>query len=127
MGLATNDYQCRLLPARAVRLILRILSPAQPPEAASSHVFAEDGGSIGRAADNTWELPDIKISRWHAVISFQDGTFFIEDLSRNGVCLNDWNNRIGGDSPHPLKAGDTLFIDPYQIEVSLDSGVEPAQ
>lgn len=127
MGLATNDYQCRLLSARAVRLILRILSPAQPPEAASSHVFAEDGGSIGRAADNTWELPDIKISRWHAVISFQDGTFFIEDLSRNGVCLNDWNNRIGGGCPHPLKAGDTLFIDPYQIEVSLDSGAEPSQ
>jgi type VI secretion system protein ImpI len=110
-----------------VRLILRILSPAQPPEAAGSHVFAEDGGSIGRAADNTWELPDTKISRWHAIISFQDGTFFIEDLSRNGVCLNDWNNRIDGGRPHPLKAGDTLFIDPYQIEVSLDSGVEPAQ
>jgi type VI secretion system protein ImpI len=105
-----------------VRLILRILSPALPPEAASSHVFAENGGSIGRAADNTWELPDTKISRWHALISFQDGTFFIEDLSRNGVCLNDWNNRIAGGCPHPLKAGDTLFIDPYQIGVSLEVG-----
>jgi type VI secretion system protein ImpI len=105
-----------------VRLILRIISPAQPPEAASGHVFAEDGGSIGRAADNAWELPDTKISRWHALITFRDGTFFIEDLSRNGVCLNDWNNRIGGGQPHPLKAGDQLFIDPYQIEVSLDDG-----
>jgi type VI secretion system protein ImpI len=105
-----------------VRLILRILSPALPPEAASSQVFAENGGSIGRAADNTWELTDTKISRWHALITFQDGTFFIEDLSRNGVCLNDWNNRLAGGSPHPLKAGDTLFIDPYQIEVSVEGG-----
>ena len=105
-----------------MRLILRILSPALSPEAVSSHVFAEDGGSIGRAADNTWELPDSKVSRWHAVISFREGTFFIEDLSRNGMSLNDWNNRIAGGHPHPLKAGDTLFIDPYQIEVSLDAG-----
>ena len=104
-----------------MRLILRILSPALPPEAAS-HVFGEDGGSIGRAADNAWELPDTKVSRWHAVISFQDGTFFIEDLSRNGVCLNDWNNRIAGGHPHPLKSGDMMYIDPYQIEVSVDAG-----
>ena len=105
-----------------MRLILRILSPALPPQAAITHVFDEGGGSIGRAADNAWELPDSKVSRWHAVISFQAGTFFIEDLSRNGVCLNDWNNRIAGEHPHPLKAGDILFIDPYQIEVSLDAG-----
>jgi type VI secretion system FHA domain protein len=105
-----------------VRLILRILSPALVPEP-GSQVFAEDGGSIGRAADNTWVLPDFKVSRWHAVISFQDGRFFIEDLSRNGVCLNDWNNRIGDGSPHPLAAGDILFIDPYQIEVSLEAGI----
>ena len=105
-----------------MRLILRILSPALPPEAVTTHVFAEDGGSIGRAPDNTWELTDTKVSRWHAVISFQNGTFFIEDLSRNGVCLNDWNNRIAGGCPYPLKAGDTLFIDPYQIEVSLEVG-----
>ena len=87
-----------------------------------SCAFAEDGGSIGRAPDNAWILPDAKVSRWHAVISFHDGRFFIEDLSRNGVCLNDWNNRIAGGCPHPLKAGDTLFIDPYQIEVSLEAG-----
>ena len=104
-----------------MRLILRILSPDLVPEP-GRQVFAEDGGSIGRAADNTWVLPDAKVSRWHALISFQDGGFFIEDLSRNGVCLNDWNNRIAGGRPHPLKAGDTLFIDPYQIEVSLEPG-----
>ena len=56
---------------------------------------------------------------WHA-ISFD--RIFIEDLSRNGACLNDWNNRIGGGLPPPLKAGDILFIDPYQIEVSLEAG-----
>jgi type VI secretion system protein ImpI len=110
----------------AVRLTLRILSPVLPPEAASSHVFDEGGGSIGRAADNTWELPDTKVSRWHAVISFKDGTFFIEDLSRNGVCLNDWNNRIAGGCPHPLRAGDTLFIDPYEIGVALETGAGPS-
>ena len=111
--------------AGAVRLILRILSPVLPPEAASSHVFDEGGGSIGRAADNTWELPDTKVSRWHAVISFRSGAFFIEDLSRNGVCLNDWNNRLPGGRPHALTAGDTLYIDPYQIEVSVEATTGP--
>jgi type VI secretion system FHA domain protein len=107
-----------------VRLILRILSPVLPPEAASSHVFDEAGGSIGRAADNTWELPDTKVSRWHAVISFEGGTFFIEDMSRNGVCLNDWSSRLPAGRPHALKAGDTLYIDPYQIEVSVEATAE---
>ena len=108
-----------------MRLILRILSPAPLPEP-SSHAFGEDAGSIGRAADNTWVLPDAKVSRWHAVISFQNGTFFIEDLSRNGVCLNTWNNRLASGRPHALEAGDVLFIDPYEIEVSVDRPAEPA-
>ena len=50
----------------AVRLILRILSPALVPTP-GSHVFTEDGGSIGRAADNTWELPDSKVPSHCAV------------------------------------------------------------
>jgi type VI secretion system protein ImpI len=112
------------VPSRAVRLILRIVSPVLPPEAASSHVFDEAGGSIGRAADNTWELPDTKVSRWHAVISFHDGSFFIEDMSRNGVCLNDWSSRLPAGHPHALTAGDTLYIDPYQIEVSVEATAE---
>ena len=106
-----------------MRLTLRILTPAPTPEP-GSHVFAEDGGSIGRAPDNTWILPDAKVSRWHALVSFHDGTFFIEDLSRNGVCLNTWNNRLPGGSPHALEAGDTIFIDPYQIEVVVDGDPE---
>jgi type VI secretion system FHA domain protein len=105
--------------------MLRILSPSPAPEP-RSHVFAQEGGSIGRAPDTAWVLPDSKLSRWHAIIGFRDGTFTIEDLSRNGVCLNGWNNRLAGGSPHPLRSGDTLFIDPYEIEVRLEAESDPA-
>jgi predicted component of type VI protein secretion system len=66
-----------------VNLILEVAS-TQPTTGASRHTFHEDGGSIGREADNTWVLPHSKVSGLHAVITFRNAVFYIEDRSRNG-------------------------------------------
>ncbi|HVS78046.1 MAG TPA: FHA domain-containing protein, partial [Steroidobacteraceae bacterium] len=54
-------------------------------------VFGVSGGSIGRSGDNDWVLPDALryVSAHHARIYFRDGHYYLEDLSTNGVFVND--------------------------------------
>jgi type VI secretion system FHA domain protein len=82
------------------------------------------GGTIGRLADNDWIFPDEYISGHHAKISFTNGAFLIEDTSTNGVFINSQQNRLTRNKPHPLRSGDTIFIDDYEVRVTL--GPEPA-
>lgn len=58
---------------------------AQPLNAS----FDEKGGTIGRKAGNTLVLadPESFISGHHAQISFQGGSFYIQDTSKNGTHL----------------------------------------
>jgi type VI secretion system FHA domain protein len=101
-----------------VNLILEVASP-QPTTGASRHTFHEDGGSIGRETDNTWVLPHSKVSGLHALITFRNAVFYIEDRSRNGVCVNSSKNRLERGRPYPIKSGDRLLIDPYEIRASV--------
>ena len=82
------------------------------------------GGTIGRLADNDWIFPDEYISGHHARISFTNGAFLIEDTSTNGVFINSPQNRLTRNKPYPLRSGDTIFIDDYEVRVTL--GAEPA-
>ena len=102
-------------------LTLEIISPQKP--AASRQSFTRDGGTIGRETDNSWVLPHSKVSGHHALISYRQSAFYIEDTSRNGVCLNSSKNRLVRGQAYPLKAGDRILIDPYEIRVSV-SGAE---
>ena len=63
----------------------------------TTRVFGEAGGYIGRADDCEWILPDRskRISRKHALISFDDGDFYIEDISSNGIFLSLGHEAIG--------------------------------
>src|SRR5919201_159996 len=57
----------------------------------SSIAFSIEGGTIGRSADNDWVLPDPLryVSAHHARVEYRDGNFYLEDLSTNGVFVND--------------------------------------
>jgi type VI secretion system FHA domain protein len=91
--------------------------------AAARRTFTS-GGTIGRLADNDWIFPDEYISGHHARISFTNGAFLIEDTSTNGVFINSRQNRLTRNKPYPLRSGDTIFIDDYEVRVIL--GAEPA-
>ena len=69
-----------------IALLKEIGESKTPP---TYHLFAT-GATIGRHYDNTIVLLDDAISRYHARIDYQDGHFFIQDLSSsNGVLVND--------------------------------------
>lgn len=85
-------------------------------------VFHSIGGTIGRLPDNDWVFPDPYVSGRHALIRYLNGKFFVEDTSTNGVFINSPNNRLSKTQAHPLRTGDVLYIDAYQIKVAIESG-----
>ncbi len=104
-----------------VILTLRIsTSSGTKPGEPTRHVFTQAGGTIGRASGNSWVLTHNKVSARHALISFRNGTFYIQDKSRNGVSVNSRDNRVPDDRPYALKTGDCIFIEPYEIDVLIE-------
>jgi type VI secretion system protein ImpI len=85
--------------------------------ARSRKTFAAKDGSIGRAEDCDWPLAAAGVSRVHAMVRYVNGLYFIEDRSTNGMLLNG-SPLMKGD-PTPLKDGDRLRIDNFDITVSL--------
>ena len=88
-------------------------------------VFGTSGGSIGRSSENDWVLPDPVryISAHHARVHYRDGHFYLEDLSTNGVFVNDQPEALSklGSSGYRLKNGDVLRLGDYQIVVALEN------
>jgi type VI secretion system protein ImpI len=87
--------------------------------AAGRKVFNAIGGTIGRLPDNDWVFPDPYVSGRHALIRYLGGKYFIEDTSTNGVFVNTPDNRISRTESTQLHNGDVVFIDAYQIKVTI--------
>ncbi len=83
--------------------------------------FVACGGTIGRALDNDWVLPDPKrfISSRHALIDFQAGTYYLVDTSRNGVFINGSDAAVGRGHPQRLFDGDTLRLGEYEVAIEV--------
>ena len=54
-----------------------------------SRVFGVNGGTIGRAPDNDWILPDPKrlVSGHHCEIEYRGGDYWLTDTSTNGTTV----------------------------------------
>jgi type VI secretion system protein len=91
----------------------------------SSIVFGVGGGTIGRSADNDWVLPDPLryVSAHHARVSFRNGDYLLEDLSTNGVFVNDSEQAIGKVGPHRLNNGDLVRFGAYEVAVVVETEV----
>ncbi|HTT43471.1 MAG TPA: type VI secretion system-associated FHA domain protein TagH [Steroidobacteraceae bacterium] len=90
----------------------------------SSAVFSVEGGTIGRSADNDWVLPDPSryVSAHHARVQFREGHFYLQDVSTNGVYVNDDMEPLAkrGSSGYRLTNGDLLRMGEYRIVAALD-------
>jgi type VI secretion system FHA domain protein len=62
---------------------------------------------------------DPYVSGRHALIRYVNGKYFIEDTSTNGVFINSPDARVGRSQAQQLNDGDVLYIDAYQIKVSI--------
>ena len=100
-------------------LTLEVSSPQGAKLGVRRQVFNEEGGTVGRGNECSLVLPHGKVSGRHAVISYRKAVFYIEDTSRNGVYINSAENRLAPGRPYALKSGDRIFIDPYEIYVSI--------
>lgn len=89
-------------------------------------VFGVGGGTIGRAADNDWVLPDPLryVSSCHARVHFRNGKWLLEDLSTNGAFVNDQDRPIGRHGTHALANGDIVRLGEYELLVALDAATD---
>jgi type VI secretion system protein len=87
-----------------------------------SRLFGVTGGRIGRAPDNDWILPDPEryVSSHHAKVSFQSGQWVLEDVSTNGVFVNESDTALSVTGPRKLRDGDRLRFGDYDILVTID-------
>jgi type VI secretion system protein len=90
----------------------------------SSAIFSVEGGTIGRSADNDWVLPDPLryVSAHHARVQFRAGHFYLQDVSTNGVYVNDDMEPLGkrGSSGYRIENGDVLRMGDYHILAALE-------
>lgn len=77
------------------------------------------GADIGRDAHLDWTLPDPNrhVSGKHCEIRFQDGGYWLKDVSTNGTFLNGSLQRV--QSPYRLRSGDRLLIGHYIVAVEV--------
>lgn len=78
--------------------------------------------TIGRSSNNDIQIAEQHVSRQHAVVSYRDGIFMINDLgSSNGTFVND--NQVT--EPFPLFAGDDIRLFVPQIKFLAVDANEP--
>jgi len=81
------------------------------------------GGSIGRAQDNDWVLPDAQryVSSHHARIHCRAGRYYLQDTSSNGVYVNGATTPIGVRAQHELRDGEDLRMGDYHLRVRIEA------
>jgi type VI secretion system protein len=95
----------------------------------ASIVLGVGGGSIGRAHDNDWVLPDTQcyLSAHHARVQFRSGSYYLLDTSTNGTYVNGGTVALRRRNIYPLRDGDSLRLGQYHIAVSIDPDPDPAE
>ena len=91
-----------------------------------TRVFGVNGGTIGRAPDNDWVLPDPGrlVSGHHCEIEYRSGAYWLRDTSTNGVFVNDAEDPVSTGGPLALRDGDRLRIGDYELVVSVDARID---
>lgn len=105
-----------------------VKSPGNVQNTKPSHIFTEQGGTIGRGAGNAWivEDPEKFISSKHSQITFENGHYYLSDLSTNGTFFNGSRQPIGGGNRVALKDGDRFTLGDYEFLISMRNSSQGA-
>ena len=87
-------------------------------------VFSETGGKIGRSKSSKWSLndPTKEISNYHAQISFENGRYYLTDISSNGTFQKNPYKRLTKGIAVPLDQSSEIIIGKYTIGVRTIEG-----
>jgi type VI secretion system protein len=88
----------------------------------ATKVFGVHGGTVGRATDNEWILPDPEryLSGKHMRVDFRAGAYVLVDTSSNGTYVNGGQVPLGKYHDYALKDGDYIRLGEYELLVSID-------
>lgn len=102
-----------------------VKSPAGVNNTAEKMEFIDQGGTIGRSADNTWALDDPQrfISGVHVEVTYEQTHYYLIDRSTNGTFHNGSVEPIGKGNRVLLNDGDHFSLGDYDFLVSIDSGL----
>ncbi len=109
-------------------LYLHILESGFDIKGKKSKVVDQPIFRIGRAPDNDWILdcPKKLISRHHCIIECINDAYTINDLSKNGVIINNSPAPIGIGNISALNDGDLINLPGVKISVSFSKSPRPA-
>src|SRR5262245_16670671 len=87
-------------------------------------ITGKRGIDIGRDGHLDWTLPDPTrhISGKHAEIRYQEGAYWLHDVSTNGTFLNGSDHRM--QTPRRLRSGDRFTIGHYIIAAAVEGEAE---
>lgn len=109
-------------------LTLRLVNETTLPNGGpvSIQLSGQHAVGIGRAVDLSWTLPDPArfVSNKHCEIRYQDGGYWLYDVSSNGTFLNGAVDRMR--APRLLRNGDRFAVGHYLVAVTLDGAEEVA-
>jgi len=100
---------------------------SDPHTGATREYVLQEGATatIGRSSSNDIHIPEQHVSRQHAVISYREGIFMVNDLgSANGTFVNG----MKVEEPYPLMVGDELrlFVPILQFAAATDEEAKEA-
>ncbi len=109
-------------PAAAILILELVGERAGTLGRDSRRVFKSAAGTIGRAADSSWVLPEPWVSATHARVDFSNGGFTLTDVSSNGIAVAEPGEAIESGKPYRIRNGTRFFIGDFEIEATLLDG-----
>jgi type VI secretion system protein len=102
--------------------------PELPPGEAMSRTLDRRGAVIGRGRDSDWTLPDPErhLSKQHCRIEFRGDRYYVVDISKNGVFVNDSIEPLRQGNMAELKDGDRLALGDYELQIRIAADAPPS-
>lgn len=105
-----------------MELVFEIVGAQQfVPGLLTSKTFKQTGGTIGRAEDCDWVIPDQRrhLSNRHALVSHRDGHFYLTDTSSNGIRLKDSGAQLRKGEAQRIEHGEVYCLGDFEIRARL--------
>lgn len=101
--------------------ITMIKAPESVAVAGAPLSIGEQGGTLGRGAENTWVLddPDLYLSSLHCQFSFENGVYYLTDQSTNGTFYAGSPDPLGKGMKTAISDNAHLVIGDYEFVLSV--------